>query len=85
MPVHPFRSCLCALQAFAKDAKLLLLLKALITQQAALADTAAAQMTDEQVKQLQQAVQEAEVKSPEAFKLDSEQVCVCVSAWVSRK
>lgn len=61
-------------QAFAKDAKLLQLLKALITQQESLADTAASQMTDAQIKQLQQAATDAGVNSPEALKLDAEQV-----------
>lgn len=61
-------------QAFAKDAKLLQLLKALITQQSQLAATPATQLTADHVKQLQQVVQEAEVKSPEAFKLDADQV-----------
>lgn len=62
-------------QAFAKDAKLLQLLKALITQQASLADKAASQMTDAQIKQLQQTATDAGVNSPEALKLDAEQVC----------
>jgi hypothetical protein len=62
------------LQAFAKDAKLLQLLKALITQQSQLAATPATQLTADMVQQLQQVVQEAEVKSPEAFKLDADQV-----------
>ena len=62
------------LQAFAKDAKLLPLLKAFITQQSQLAATPAAQLTAAQIQQLQQVVQAAEVKSPEAFKLDTDQV-----------
>jgi hypothetical protein len=62
------------LQAYAKDSKSLQLLKALITQQAQLAATPATGLTAEHIKQLQQVVQEAEVKSPEAFKLDADQV-----------
>lgn len=44
----------CCLQAFAKDAKLLTLLKTLISQHGSLADTPASKLSPEQVKQLQQ-------------------------------
>lgn len=69
-----FIVCMLHLQAFAKDAKLLPLLKMLITQHAALADTQASELTAEQVKQLQQVVKDSEVSTPEAFKLDADQV-----------
>lgn len=62
------------LQAFPKDAKLLQLLKSLITKHASLADTPAAKITADQIKQLQEAVKEAEVNTPEAFTLDAAQV-----------
>jgi hypothetical protein len=61
-------------QAFAKDAKLLQLLRVLIQQHADLADTPAAQLSEQQVQQLQAVVQEAEVQTPEAFTLDPDQV-----------
>lgn len=44
----------CCLQAFAKDAKLLMLLKTLVSQHGTLADTRASKLSPEQVKQLQQ-------------------------------
>lgn len=72
--MYPWRADSLVLQAFVKDAKLLQLLKALLTQQSQLAATPATQLTPDMVQQLQQVVQEAEVKSPEAFKLDADQV-----------
>jgi hypothetical protein len=57
----------CCPQAFAKDARLLQLLKTLITKHATLADTPAAQMTAEVIQQLQEAVREADVSTPDAL------------------
>jgi hypothetical protein len=69
------------LQAFAKDGKLLQLLKTFVTKHALLADTPASQLSADQVKQLHQVVQESGVNAPEAFKLDEAQVGC--SGWCS--
>jgi hypothetical protein len=80
----PDTSLLCS-QAFAKDAKLLQLLNTFITKHASLADTPAATITADQIKQLQEAVKEAEVNTPDAFKLDAAQVGPWPSVFTLRQ
>lgn len=67
----------CCPQAFAKDARLLQLLKTLITKHATLADTPAAQMTADVIQQLQEAVREAEVNTPDALWLQVREMMSC--------
>lgn len=77
---------LSVLQAFAEDDKLLQLLKTLVSKHSSLADTPASELSADQVKQLQQLVKDAEVNTPDAFKLDAAQVgcagwCPMIGSW----